>query len=240
MTVLHGVRTAVRRLGIDVTRYPVDTPEFQVALLLRHHGVDNVLDVGANAGQYAAGLRACGYGGRIASFEPISEPHARLVRQRADDPLWTAWKCALGERSGPAKINVAANAGASSSLLPMLARHVEAAPDAVYVRTEEVEVERLDAVWESVVAPGDRVFLKLDVQGFERQVLAGAGSRVDDCVGLQLEVSLVPLYDGGMLYREAIDWAEWRGFTLMHLLPGFTDARSGRMLQCDLVFFRIP
>lgn len=238
MSVLHGARTAVRRLGLDVTRYPVGTPEYQVARLLRHHRVDTVLDVGANTGQYAAALRACGHAGRIESFEPIGELHRRLLRRCAGDPRWTAWNCALGEHTGPATINVAANAGASSSLLPMLEQHVEAAPGAVYVRSERIEMNRLDALWERLAEPGERVFLKLDVQGFERHVLAGAGARVADCVGLQLEVSLVPLYEGGMLYREAADWAEDNGFTLMQVLPGFTDDRSGRILQCDMVLFR--
>lgn len=238
MSVLHGARTAVRRLGLDVTRYPVSTPEYPVAKLLRHNRIDTVLDVGANAGQYAATLRACGYDGRIDSFEPISEPYRLLAQRSKDDPRWTAWHYALGEHPGSATINVAANAGASSSLLPMLDQHVEAAPDAVYVRTELIEVNRLDKLWDRLVVPGERVFLKLDVQGFERQVLAGAGARVADCLGLQLEVSLVPLYDGGMLYREASDWAEENGFTLMHVLPGFTDSGSGRILQCDLVLFR--
>lgn len=238
MSVLHSARTAVRRLGIDVSRYPVGMPEYQVARLLRHHRVDAVLDVGANTGQYAAALRAGGYDGRIESFEPIGELHRRLLRQCAGDLRWTAWHCALGEHAGPATINVAGNAGASSSLLPMLEQHVEAAPGAVYVRTERIEVNRLDALWERLAGPGERVFLKLDVQGFERHVLAGAGARVADCVGLQLEVSLVPLYEGGMLFREATDWAEDNGFALMQVLPGFTDGRSGRMLQCDMVLFR--
>jgi FkbM family methyltransferase len=240
MSLLHLARTAARRLGLDVTRYPAETPEFQVARLLSYHEVDTVLDVGANAGQYAAALRTCGYAGRIASFEPVGDLHGRLLRRSAGDPRWSAWRCALGDRPGVATINVAANAGASSSLLPMLDQHVRAAPDAVYVRTEQVEVNRLDALWPRLADPGARVFLKLDVQGFERQVLAGAGERVADCVGLQVEASLVPLYEGGMLYREAMAWAEGQGFTLMRILPGFGDGGSGRMFQCDLVLFRCP
>lgn len=238
MPLLHGVRTAVRRFGLDVSRYPVGTPDFRVAQLLRHQCVDVVLDVGAHAGEYAAHLRACGYSGRIVSFEPIGELHRRLVRRSAGDCRWNAWNCALGESPGAATINVAGNAGASSSLLPILDRHTEAAPETAYVRTEQVDVHRLDALWPRLVGPGERVFLKLDVQGFERQVLAGAGERLADCAGLQLELSLVPLYEGGMLYREALDWAEAQGFSLMHVLPGFGDGRTGQMYQCDAVLFR--
>ncbi|WP_431677326.1 FkbM family methyltransferase [Kitasatospora sp. KL5] len=238
MTLLHSARSAVRRLGLDVARYPDDCPDHPVARLLRHHGVDVVLDVGAHTGHYASRLRVCGYRGRITSFEPIGELHRQLLRRAAGDPRWNAVRCALGERPGTAAINVAGNAGASSSLLPMLGLHAEAAPESAYVRTEDVEVQRLDALWPNLVAEGERAFLKLDVQGFERQVLAGAGERIADCAGLQLEMSLVPLYAGGMLYREALDWARDRGFALMHVLPGFSDGRTGRMYQCDAVLFR--
>ena len=57
-------------------------------------------------------------------------------------------------------------------------------------------------------------------------------------VGLQLELSLTPLYEGAMTYREALDRAEALGMRLMGLSPVFTDPASGRLLQADAVFFR--
>ena len=82
-------------------------------------------------------------------------------------------------------------------------------------------------------------FLKIDVQGFEKHVLAGSKSTVNDrCVGMQLELSFLPLYDGGMLIREALDLVYSLGFTPTGLLPSFTDPRNGRMLQADGTFFR--
>jgi hypothetical protein len=87
--------------------------------------------------------------------------------------------------------------------------------------------------------PNGLTFLKIDVQGFEKQVLAGAKSTIDDhCVGMQLELSFMPLYEGSMLIREALDLVYSLGFTLTGLLPCFMDARNGRMLQADGVFFR--
>ncbi|REO49609.1 FkbM family methyltransferase, partial [Mycobacterium tuberculosis] len=80
---------------------------------------------------------------------------------------------------------------------------------------------------------------KIDVQGFEKQVIAGGDSTVHDrCVGMQLELSFQPLYEGGMLIREALDLVDSLGFTLSGLQPGFTDPRNGRMLQADGIFFR--
>jgi hypothetical protein len=90
-----------------------------------------------------------------------------------------------------------------------------------------------------ILRPTDVTFLKVDVQGFEKQVLAGSKSTVNDrCVGMQLELSFLPLSEGGMLIREALDLVYSLGFTLTGLLPCFMGARNGRMLQADGIFFR--
>ncbi len=206
---------------------------------LQQHHVNVVLDVGANSGQYATGLRQAGFEGRILSFEPLSEPFSLLERKASKDPLWDCERCALGNDDGTISINVAANAGESSSVLPMLKSHQDAFPWANYKDVEEVPIFRLDSKVSEVLGPTDVAFLKIDVQGFEKEVLAGAESTVNDrCVGVQLELSLIPLYEGAMLIREALDLVHSLGFTLTGLLPAVTDVRSGRMLQADGIFFR--
>lgn len=206
---------------------------------LEARNVQVVLDVGANSGQYATDLRSAAFKGRIISFEPLSESFSLLARNASKDPLWDCRQWALGEADGTISINVAGNAGASSSVLPMLSRHQEAFPPANYVGTEQVSIHRLDSVAPEVLRPADVAFLKIDVQGFEKQVIAGATSTIDDrCVGMQLELSFLPLYDGAMLIREALDLVYSLGFTLAGLVPGFADPRDGRMLQADGIFFR--
>ncbi|WP_331913402.1 FkbM family methyltransferase [Streptomyces sp.] len=195
--------------------------------------------MGANTGDYGTMLRHSGYRGRIVSFEPLSGPAAELRRRARSDRLWSVLPYALGDRSGTGTINVAANAGASSSLLPMHARHTRAAPHARYVGTESVPLRRLDEVWHEAVEPGGRVFLKLDVQGYEAHVLRGAGAYAKECTGLQVEASFVPLYEGGLLFSDALALTQGElGLTLMATLPGFIDPGTGQMLQCDLVLFR--
>jgi hypothetical protein len=90
-----------------------------------------------------------------------------------------------------------------------------------------------------ILKPNDKVFLKIDVQGFEQHVLAGGESTINDrCAGLQLELSFLPLYEGGMLINQALDLVYSMGFTLTGLLPCFVDPRDGQMLQADGIFFR--
>jgi FkbM family methyltransferase len=236
--ILRRARDVVRRLGIDIVRYPASWSGPQLVQLLRTHGIDTVLDVGANTGDYGTMLRHSGYRGRITSFEPLSAPAAELRRRARSDGLWSVLPYALGDRSGTDTIHVAANMGASSSLLPMLDRHIQAAPHAGFVGTETVQLRRLDEVWHEIVEPGARVFLKVDVQGYEAHVLRGAGAYAKECTGLQIEASFVPLYEGSLLLPDVLALAQGElGLTLMAALPGFIDPGTGQMLQCDLVLF---
>jgi FkbM family methyltransferase len=239
MTLLRRARLAAQRIGLDVTRFPQCSLDYHVVQLILRSRIDVVLDVGANRGQYGAMLRRFGYRGRIVSFEPLHEPLRTLRRRAAADPLWKVFPYALGDSDRTVDVNVAGNGAASSSVLPMLSRHAEACPESRYVDVQATEQRRLDALWPHVAEPEERVFLKLDVQGYEGAVLEGAADRVGQCSGLQMEVSCVPLYEGGLLLEEALGIAQRRyGMTLAALLPGFSDSRTGQMLQCDVVFLR--
>jgi FkbM family methyltransferase len=239
VTFLHRARTVAQRFGIDVRRYPACALEHRLAQLLSRFRVDLVVDVGANRGQYGAMLRRFGYRGRITSFEPLSGPFEVLRRRAAADALWSAFPYALGAEEATVTVNVSGNGAASSSVLPMLPRHLDACPESGYVDRQEAVQRRLETMWSQVARPEDRVFLKLDVQGYEEAVLRGAGDRIRDCVGLQMEVSCVPLYEGGLQLAQVLDLAQRRyGLTLMGVVPGFTDQATGQMLQCDTVFFR--
>ncbi len=229
MTLAHTARTWVRKsLKLDVQRYPQSDPLYHLSRLLRHLEIDLALDVGANDGGYASSLRNLGYAARIISFEPLAEPFARLSDIAAQDSRWDVVRTAVGDRDGEIVIHVAGNDGASSSALPMLDAHLAAAPSAAYVADEKVPVQRLDALVGGQVE-GRRCFLKLDVQGFERNVLDGAASILagGHVLGVQAEMSLVPLYDGSMLWRETVDRMSATGYELASLMPGFTDTTTG-------------
>lgn len=208
------------------------------ATLLTRYGIDVVLDVGANAGQYARALRRMGYRGRIVSFEPLSSARRKLRANARGIRGWQVVDLALGDFDGRSTIHVAGNSQ-SSSLLEMLPQHVAAAPESAYVANEEIEVRRLDSIFGDYCQPSERCFLKLDVQGFERAVLRGAAQTLPRCLGVQLEMSLLPLYGGETLFQEMLDVMAGHGFCLMSLANGFADPSTGRLLQVDGVFYRL-
>ncbi|MCW2797016.1 FkbM family methyltransferase [Nocardioides sp.] len=227
-----AIMRGLARRGLAVQRHPA----WRRQTALAEHGIDVVLDVGAARGGFARELRDFGYQGRIVSFEPLAAAYADLRAAAAGDPDWTCANTALGSTAGRQKINIASNSD-SSSLLPMEAEHRSAAPHVDYVGQEEIAVARLDDVAPEHLPSGSRTFLKIDTQGFEREVLAGGPRTLESCVGLQLELSFVPLYSGGMLVDEAISFAYDHGFRMATFSQGFTSPR-GAMLQADGVFFR--
>lgn len=238
MSVKSRARVLVQQLGVDVRRFPSERLEFSRNQLLGHHKIDLVLDVGANEGQYGSQLREFGYKGRLVSFEPLPQAWKVLESRARPDVRWETHQCALGNRRDRVMINVAANGGKSSSVLPMLDRHIEGAPDATYIDAVEVEQYRLDEIELPHLRSTDRALLKVDVQGYEQRVLEGAGDLLDRLVGIQLELSLVPLYEGGALFTEILHLLTPLGFQLEWLAPGFADRTTGQMLQADGLFFR--
>lgn len=236
-----GLYWITNRAEKEVKNYPSELAwRRNFVTELKSREVDVVLDVGANAGQYASRLREADFEGRVVSFEPLSGPFSRLRRAASTLPLWDCRQCALGDFDGATSMNVAGNAGESSSILPMLQRHRDVFPRANYIGTEEVTVSRLDSVASEVLVAGEVAFLKIDVQGFEKQVIEGGRSTIDDrCVGMEIELSFEPLYEGGMLIQEALGLLDSLGFALTGLAPGFIDPRAGKVLQADGVFFRV-
>jgi FkbM family methyltransferase len=162
---IDGWHDALRRFGMDVVRYQASSHHLaRRASLLRTHGVDLVVDVGASDGDYANELRRLGYRGRIASFEPLPVAMARLNRRRRKDSSWTAYNIALGDEDAETTIHVAGNSS-SSSILEMLPNHERLAPGSANIGDVRVTVRRLDGMADEVIGNARRPFLKVDTQG---------------------------------------------------------------------------
>lgn len=230
-TLKRVIKKSFHALGLDISRAraPLPSP-------LQHHGIDPVLDVGANIGQFASLTREAGYRGRIVSFEPLPDAYSQLSAKASTDPLWTVHpRCAVGAAPGSTTINIAKNSY-SSSILPMLEAHSNAAPESIYIGQIDTDVVTLDSIIDSYRHEGNRIFLKIDTQGFEAEVLKGARNSLPGITAVQLELSIVPLYDGQELYPYFFDFFASHGFTLWSIIPGFANQKTGQHLQFDAVF----
>lgn len=231
---VHETKLLVHRAGFDVTR---DTFKYRFVYQLHEHGIDSVLDVGANSGQFGVLLRQSRFRGRIHSVEPLQAAYTQLAARAARDPLWTTQRAAVSAEPGTLTMNVSGNS-VSSSVLPMLDRHASAAPSAQYVGHEEVPATTVDEIVTAQDFVPEKTLLKIDVQGYEKEVLNGAMKSLPALCGLRTEMSLVPLYDGQALLPEILDLLGRHGFELWFVEPGFTEPDTRRLLQLDGVFFR--
>jgi FkbM family methyltransferase len=207
-------------------------------------GVDCVLDVGANIGQFHEFLRLhVGYTGCVVSFEPVREMYERLRAAARGDSAWTVHPIALGEQDGTAEIAVMAER-TLSSLLPRNEESLRAMGYEKYLRetevtrTETITVRRLDAIFDEIMPPGvSRVFMKTDTQGYDMAVVRGASGCLDRLPAIQVELPVREVYRGAPDYLRSLAELESLGYELTGLFPVQRDATL-RVVNVDAVMLR--
>jgi len=239
-----AIKKAIKKLlmffDLEMRFLNVETsPILQTLAAINMVQGDLVFDIGANTGQFASELRKAGFSGEIISFEPLSEAINVLRKMSIKDFKWKVHdQCAIGDFDGEVQINISGNS-VSSSILPMLNNHSLAAPQSSYVGNESVKIFKLDSIVNKYIKASSNIFIKIDTQGFEWQVLNGAENTLKMARGVLCELSLVQLYEGQHLWRQIIDRLEEEGFTLWAFQQGFTNASTGRSSQIDAIFLRL-
>lgn len=233
------LRSLGRRFGLDIRiSGPSARADLRLVQTLERHGIEQVLDVGANRGQFAIELLAAGYRGRIVSFEPLPDAHAELVLQAAAHARWiVADRVALSDADGATSFNVNAS-DATSSLLEAACTMVAAVPGVSQLKKIDVPTRTLDGFVQQLDLQNRRSFVKIDVQGGEGLVLAGAQRTLELVGGLLVEVSLTELYTNQPLAFEVIHLLRKKGFDVWDIVPGYRDPTSFKLHQFDVVFFR--
>lgn len=228
-----AIRKTLQRADLEIGRGAFSG---RLRRTLTSQGIDTVLDVGANVGQYATLLRSAGFDGRIISCEPLSGAFEQLSRRSSGDARWTTLNVAVGAEPGEATINVAANSF-SSSIRDMTDAHLRTAPGSRFIAAEVVPVTTVAELSATHAVDPARTLLKIDTQGFEGEVLQGAGDLVGRLAAIQLELSFVELYDGQLLFDDLVSSMATHGYRIQQLEPGISDP-DGRMLQVDGLFVR--
>jgi len=199
---------------------------------LQHFNIDLIFDIGANKGQFSEKIRASGYKNKIVSFEPLIDAYEQLQITSKNDKDWIIHpRSAVGSHDGTIEINVSKNS-VSSSILPMHDNHKQAAPGSVYVDTQETAITKIDSVLELYQKEDSTLFMKIDTQGYESEVLKGATKALEKTKGLTIELSLVQ-------WKDLMSKIESLGFTLWAIQPGFTHPVNGQTLQVDAIFYRL-
>jgi FkbM family methyltransferase len=196
-----------------------------------------VVDVGANRGQFAVAMLELVPTSTVLSFEPLPTQAAQLagLHRRYGERLEVR-NIALGGTHGRQELHINSH-HQSSSLRSLAPRHLNAFPDAHDVGTVLVDVDRLDSQLSPADIP-DNSMLKIDAQGFERDVIDGAGDLLLRFDILLIEASFQPLYDGEWTFVEMVEQLDSRGFSFVRPVGFLKSPSTAEYLQVDALFTR--
>ena len=211
-----------------------DTPLKSIVRCLDELQIDSVIDVGANVGQFGLDIRRHGFKGLIVSFEPVQENFKNLSRTILKSSPWKALQLGLGAADSDQLINVSGNAGLSSSILKMKTLHLENFQDSVTVASERIVISTVDKQLEVLGLSPEHVMLKIDVQGYEAEVLKGATKSLSKIPLCYLEVSLTPLYEGEITFLPILIELASFGHEVIDVFRGIKSI-DGKLLQLDIL-----
>src|SRR5581483_7416923 len=225
IAVRSSYRSAFLRHGV--------APAIEHEAVLGGLGFDFAADVGANRGQFSLVCRRLRPQARIVAFEPLPGPAAVYRALFAGDPRVRLHACALAPQRGEMTMHVSGRED-SSSLLPISALQSENFPGTESVGICRVPVGPMSD-YLGADELGKRNLLKIDVQGFELEVLKSAEALLPRFRWIYAECSFVPLYEGQALADEVIQWLKTRRFDLIGRFNP-SRGRDGTPLQADLLF----
>ena len=235
-------RKIARLFGYDLvklSRMPYRDIQAHLLELFRQLDINCVLDVGANMGQYATGLRKAGYAGHILSFEPVRECFDALSRHQ--DERWHIFNYALGSSDQVLDMHITHKNVFSSFLQPNRYSTERFLQSASVIKTERVVVQRLDDIFSGIVPIAEpHVFLKLDTQGYDLEVLKGARQVMPFIHGLQSEISCKAIYSGMPTHLEALKFIDEIGYEITDIYPLAHDKQDMSLLEFDCIFRKRP
>ncbi len=230
-TLRKYIKVLFREFGYDITR--LETPDYLFQKHLKMYKINLILDVGANIGQFAQLMFLSGFKGKIISFEPQQIPFSLIPAK----DNWEKVNTALGNFNGFTNINIS-----KSSVCSSIPKNNTILTDeyerACYINQERIEVRKLDSIYHSYIQPADKVFLKMDVQGYEREVMLGAKQFIRDyVVGMYVEMHTQQIYENEPLMEDQITYVKNLGFELVSIHPDFITT-FGSTLGYNGMFFK--
>jgi len=195
--------------------------------------IDAVIDVGANVGQFGESLRADGYRGRIVSFEPTAASFQELARKAAADGNWEAHRCGLGAAAGRATLH-ASQLSVFNSILELTETAKLHDNRMAVDHTEEIQVITLDQAAESV---SGNILLKIDTQGYEKQVIEGGRQTIARAAGILMELPVIHTYKGEWHFHEAVQYMFDIGFVPAQIQAvGYHGLDNASAVDFDCLF----
>lgn len=228
----QGVNRYLNKLGYQLKKAQVRYP--RKYLWIREKGIRGILDIGAHTGEWSLEIARHFPEVPIYAFEPLEDCFQALESKKSQLPQLQAYHIALGDTSGENIIYRSSNPS-SSSLLKMGDLHKKAAPKSSGSTEEKIITNTLDQIAAEYQIDGP-LFAKIDVQGFEMQVLRGGLKTLEKTAVLLCETSFQPLYEGQHLFEDVRMFLKSVGFDYAGEQESILNPVDGSILQGNSFF----
>ena len=209
---------------------------YHIVQTLKYYDIDLVIDIGANEGQFAKKIIDYGFRNKIISFEPIKNVNKILRYNSKNHQNWIVSKSfGFGNLNQTQFINVSKNS-VSSSILEINKKHLQAQPDARTIGKEKIRLITLNSYLNKYKFKNKSIFIKIDTQGYEKKIILGAKKVLNRVTGLMIEVSISKVYKKEADYMAIINLMKKLDFYVWSIERGFTDKKTGQVLQLDIIF----
>ncbi len=232
------IKTFFKKLGLEIKKYnPQDDFNFLVTKCLENFQIDCFWDIGANIGQTGLSIRRHGYKGNIISFEPQELAHAKLMEISSTDNKWKVFeKCGVGN-DGFKNLNISQNS-VSSSFLEMEKLHLVSNPDSKFIKKENVKIISLDKIFTKMNSQFNKNFLKIDAQGYEKEILESGKNILNNFIGISCEISIHPLYEGETKLLDMFNYLNNKGYEIYSIHNSYYEIKHGQTFSIDVVFIK--
>lgn len=204
---------------------------------LMEKDIKSVLDIGANIGQFAKKARFIFPEASIYSFEAIPDIYEMLVNNFSSDKKFKSYNIGLGNEKGETTFYVN-DFSDSSSFLKMNNTHKENFPITNHgEKAILVNIDKLDNII-SVEEIEPPYLVKLDVQGFEREVILGGKTIIGNADYVISEVSFVELYEGQILFDTVYEMMKELDFEYIGSFGQLRSYVNNEIMQADAIFRR--
>ena len=172
------------------------------------------MDGGAHIGEFYQNYRRYGYSGQIICIEPTPESFKRLQLNEKNDERFSLQNFALAEKSGSVNLNLFESSVMNSVLEVNENTSYNIGAPVTVLQVPSISLDDLIDQYAGIFL---NIFLKLDVQGLEMQILSGLHRNINSIVGIQVELSINPIYLGASRLLEFVLWTEQNGFDIVSI-----------------------
>jgi FkbM family methyltransferase len=197
--------------------------------------IGTVIDVGANEGQFIKVARVLFSAASILAFEPNPRLTHCLRTLLGPSGIHAVFPFACGREPATMPLHLTKFSPSTSFLSPTSLR-IPGFPAVETEETIEVKVERLDQVVQRHGSARKPFLLKLDVQGFELEVLQGAAGLLPDVAAVLCEVNTAPFYEGQAAFEDICAFMRQHNFRLIDIGEPIRARETDEVLYFDVAF----